>query len=110
MDNFARTLIAKVLRCTTWPRCPIFLLLARAALQRMGRAKRMGIYRPPFQGSKFVTASGEVLKLSRVHDRETFPGAVVGLGALGVITRITLDIQPTYTMRRYVYETCRSLK
>ena len=44
------------------------------------------------------------MKLSRKADGETFRGAVVGLGALGVITRITLDIQPTYTVRQYVYE------
>src|SRR5947207_15242468 len=51
-----------------------------------------------------VTASGEVLMLSRERDGETFRGAVVGLGALGVITEITLEIQPTFTMRQYVYE------
>jgi alditol oxidase len=53
---------------------------------------------------EIVTASGDVLKLSRKADGELFRGAVVGLGALGVITRITLDIQPAYTMRQYVYE------
>jgi hypothetical protein len=45
---------------------------------------------------EMVTASGEGLQLSRKKDSETFHGAVVGLGALGVITKITLDIQPTY--------------
>jgi xylitol oxidase len=44
------------------------------------------------------------VKLSRKADGEVFQGAVVGLGALGAITRITLDIQPTYRMRQYVYE------
>src|SRR5271154_1042510 len=34
----------------------------------------------------------------------TASGAVVGLGALGVVTSITLDIQPSYKMRQYVYE------
>jgi xylitol oxidase len=53
---------------------------------------------------ELVTASGDVVKLSRAHDGETFQGAVVGLGALGVITKVTLDIQPAYKMRQYVYE------
>ncbi|HEY3744474.1 MAG TPA: D-arabinono-1,4-lactone oxidase [Bryobacteraceae bacterium] len=53
---------------------------------------------------ELVTANGDVLHLSRSNDAETFRGAVVGLGALGVITKVTLDIQPTYQMRQYVYE------
>jgi len=53
---------------------------------------------------EMVTADGNVVNLSRQQDAATFPGAVVGLGALGVITKITLDVQPTYTMRQYVYE------
>jgi xylitol oxidase len=53
---------------------------------------------------EFVLASGEVVKLSRQRDGDTFRGAVVGLGALGVITKVTLDVQPRYTMRQYVYE------
>lgn len=53
---------------------------------------------------EMVTARGEMLNLSRQNDGEAFQGAAVGLGAIGVITRITLDIQPAYTMRQYVYE------
>ena len=53
---------------------------------------------------EFVTAAGDVVTLSREKDGENFRGAVVGLGALGVITKVTLDIQPTFTMRQYVYE------
>src|ERR1700740_2888340 len=53
---------------------------------------------------EIVTASGDVVKLSRKEDPNFFQGAVVGLGALGVVTKITLDIQPTYQMRQYVYE------
>jgi alditol oxidase len=53
---------------------------------------------------EFVRASGETVRLSRSGNGDTFHGAVVGLGALGVITKVTLDIQPTYQMRQYVYE------
>ena len=53
---------------------------------------------------EFILASGDVVKVSRQRDGDTFRGAVVGLGALGVITKVTLDVQPRYTMRQYVYE------
>ncbi len=53
---------------------------------------------------ELVNAAGEVVTLSRQRDGEAFLGAVVGLGALGVITKVTLDIQPTYQMQQYVYE------
>lgn len=53
---------------------------------------------------EMVTARGELVRLSRQNDGEAFQGAVVGLGAIGVITKITLDVQPAYTMRQYVYE------
>ena len=53
---------------------------------------------------EFVNGEGDVVKLSRGADGETFRGAVVGLGALGVITRVTLDVQPSYQVRQYVYE------
>jgi len=32
-----------------------------------------------------------------------FQGMVVGLGALGIVTRVTLDIEPTYLIRQRIY-------
>lgn len=53
---------------------------------------------------EMVTAAGDVVTLSRRKNGDAFRGAVVGLGALGIITRVTLDIEPTYKVRQYVYE------
>lgn len=55
-------------------------------------------------GMEFITANGEVRTLSREKDGEQFRAAVVHLGGLGVVTKVTLDIQPTFTMRQDVYE------
>ncbi len=69
-----------------------------------GSGEKNGNLSTAVNALEFVTASGDTLKLSRDRDGERFRGAVVGLGALGVITSVTLDIQPTYKMRQYVYE------
>src|ERR1022692_3289282 len=69
-----------------------------------GSGEKNGNLATAVSALEIVTAAGDVVKLSRTADGEVFLGAVVGLGALGVITRITLDIQPTYAVRQYVYE------
>jgi xylitol oxidase len=53
---------------------------------------------------EIVTAKGEVATFSRERLGDKFPGVVVGLGALGVITKITLQVQPTFQMTQMVYE------
>lgn len=52
---------------------------------------------------EFVTAAGDIVHLSRANDGEKFLAAVVGLGALGLITKVTLNIQPSFIMRQKVY-------
>ena len=69
-----------------------------------GSGEHNGNLATAVSGLEMVTAPGDVVKLSRASDGERFRGAVVGLGALGVITRLTLDVQPRFTMRQYVYE------
>ena len=53
-------------------------------------------------GLEIITSSGELMKASR-GDLD-FDGLVVGLGALGAVTRITLDVQPAYEMKQRVFE------
>jgi xylitol oxidase len=55
-------------------------------------------------GIEFVTANGDLLQLTKDNDGEKFKAAVVNLGAIGVVTKVTLDLQPTYLARQYVYE------
>lgn len=52
-------------------------------------------------GLEMVTASGEIVVLTR-QDAE-LAGSVVGLGALGVVTAVTLDIEPTYDVIQQVH-------
>jgi alditol oxidase len=53
-------------------------------------------------GLELVTASGETLTASRGDP--DFDGLVVGLGALGVVTRVTLDVGPAYQVRQRAFE------
>jgi xylitol oxidase len=50
-----------------------------------------------------VTADGGLAVLRRSADPERFPGAVVGLGGLGVVTELTLDVIATFDVSQHVY-------
>jgi alditol oxidase len=53
---------------------------------------------------EMVTASGDLVALDRDADGDAFAGAVVALGMLGIVTSMTLDIEPTYDVAQYVYD------
>jgi len=69
-----------------------------------GSGEKNGNLATAVNAIEIVTAGGDIVKLSREKDGEFFLGSVVGLGALGVITKVTLNLQPTFLMRQYVYE------
>ncbi|ULR54269.1 FAD-binding protein [Streptomyces deccanensis] len=50
---------------------------------------------------ELVTADGTTLTISRGDDR--FGGAVTSLGALGVVTALTLDLEPAFEVGQRVY-------
>ncbi|SED71137.1 FAD-binding protein [Ruania alba] len=51
-------------------------------------------------GLELIDAAGELRTLTT--DDADFPGAVVHLGALGVLTSVTLRVEPTYDVQQYV--------
>ena len=69
-----------------------------------GSGDRHGNLATAVSAMELVTGNGEVVVLSRAQDREQFEGAVVGLGALGLVTKLTLDVSPTFQMQQDVYE------
>ncbi|QNE23216.1 FAD-binding protein [Kribbella qitaiheensis] len=53
-------------------------------------------------GLAFISADGELTGLNR--DDPDFAGAVISLGALGVMVRMRLDLQPAYEISQMVYD------
>ena len=69
-----------------------------------GSGNKNGNLATAVSGLEVVTADGEVLVLSRERDGDRFAGSAVHLGAVGVVTKVTLDVQPTYKVAQVVYE------
>ncbi|WP_034256916.1 FAD-binding protein [Adhaeribacter aquaticus] len=53
---------------------------------------------------EMVLADGSIKSFSKEKDQDLFDGIVVNLGALGIITQLTLDLQPAFTMQQFVYQ------
>jgi xylitol oxidase len=51
---------------------------------------------------ELVTATGDVLRTAR--GEAGFAGMVVSVGALGAVTRLTLDVEPAYEVAQHVFE------
>ena len=67
-----------------------------------GSGRRNGMLATGIEAVEIVTADGEMRTL-RGGDA-AFPAAAMSLGALGVITALTLRIEPTYQVAQHVYE------
>ena len=66
-----------------------------------GSGDGLGILSSAVSGLEFVMSDGSVERVAR-GDRE-FDALAVGIGAFGVITSVTLDVEPTYDVRQDVY-------
>jgi alditol oxidase len=67
-----------------------------------GSGDRNGNLGTAVAGLQIVTSSGQIIEASR-GDTD-FDGMVVNLGALGAVTRLTLDVEPAYEVRQRVFE------
>jgi alditol oxidase len=67
-----------------------------------GSGDRNGNLATAVAGLELVTSEGDVVTARR--GETDFDGMVVGLGALGAVTRVTLDVEPAYEVRQRVFE------
>jgi alditol oxidase len=66
-----------------------------------GSGSRNRILSAAITGLEYVAADGELRQADRTTDG--FAGMPVGLGAFGIVVRVTLDIEPTYLVRQDAY-------
>jgi alditol oxidase len=66
-----------------------------------GSGDRLGTLSSAVRGLQFIGPSGELVEVGAGDPG--LPGMVVGLGAFGPITRVTLAVQPSYRMRQDAY-------
>jgi xylitol oxidase len=67
-----------------------------------GSGTRNQILSAAIAGLEYVDAEGELRHAGRAEP--DFDGMPVGLGAFGIVVRVTLDVQPTYLVRQDVYD------
>jgi xylitol oxidase len=83
---------------------PHISIAGATATATHGSGNKNGNLSSAVAGVELVNAKGELITLSREKDSEEFLGAVVNLGAIGVVTKLTLDVQPTFMVSQNVYE------
>src|SRR5690606_29814765 len=80
---------------------PHITVAGAVATSTHGSGDRCGTLSTAVAGLELLTSSGDIIQLRR--GEPDFDGAVVHLGALGVVTRLTLDVEPSYRMAQQVF-------
>jgi xylitol oxidase len=69
-----------------------------------GSGDRNGGLATAVHALEVVTADGDAVEFSRDAQGGDFLGAVVNLGGIGIVTRLTLDVVPSFEISQTVYE------
>ena len=81
---------------------PHISIAGACATATHGSGDRLGNLATAVSAMEVVTADGELMVFSR--GTEDFEGSVVGLGGLGIVTKLILNISPSFQMQQDVYE------
>ncbi|GIF40918.1 D-arabinono-1,4-lactone oxidase [Actinoplanes xinjiangensis] len=100
--ELAARLAAEGLAVHNMASLPHISVAGAVATATHGSGVRNGNLATAVSGLEILRADGEVTVLDR--SGPDLAGAVVGLGALGVVTALTLDVVPAFELRQYVYE------
>jgi alditol oxidase len=84
------------------PSTPHFTLAGAYATGTHGSGNVNGTLATAVRAVELVTADGALTTVRRGD--EGFDGAVTSLGALGIVTALTLDLVPAFEVEQYVYE------
>ncbi|AZN43951.1 FAD-binding protein [Paenibacillus albus] len=82
---------------------PHITIAGACATGTHGSGDRNGGLATAVRSIEVVTASGEKVVFTRGEQPEA-DGAIVGLGALGIVSKLTLDIMPSFDISQLLYE------
>ncbi|GAA4876905.1 alditol oxidase [Paenibacillus vulneris] len=83
---------------------PHITVAGACATATHGSGDRNGSLAAAVHALEIIKADGEKIVLSRDQGDGILEGAVVGLGGLGVVTKITLDVVPVFQISQHVYD------
>ncbi len=69
-----------------------------------GSGDRLGNLATAVVGYDIMRADGTVETLDQSSDPQGFNASLVGLGAVGIITKMTLQVEPTFEVRQDLYQ------
>ncbi|GGJ21389.1 FAD-binding protein [Streptomyces brasiliensis] len=99
--ELARAVHAHGLALPNMASLPHISVAGSVATGTHGSGVRNGSLAAPVREVELVTADGSTVTIARGDAR--FDGAVTSLGALGVVTALTLDLESAYEVEQYVF-------